>query len=148
MVTVAAAATVFTANVAFVDPAGTTTLAGTVAALLLLASVIVAPPVGAAADRVTVPVTGEPPETVVNDSATEDSDGVVVAAVVELVQADAIAMRKHRAAVGGIVSTDGVTACHDALESRQKLDRTVMNRCQGCDIVTNAVELTPIRPRA
>ena len=46
-----------TVNVTDVDPAGTVTLAGTLAAVVLeLESVTTAPPVPAAAERLTVPV--------------------------------------------------------------------------------------------
>lgn len=56
-----AAATVSIENVWLVDPAATSTLAGMVATGVLLASETTAPPVGAAADSVTVPVTCSPP---------------------------------------------------------------------------------------
>jgi len=53
-------------KLAFAAPAGTVTLAGTVAiAMLLLESVTVAPPVGAAPLRVTVPVEAVPQGTLV-----------------------------------------------------------------------------------
>jgi hypothetical protein len=57
---------VLTAKFALVFPAGTVTLDGTVATeVLLLESVTTAPPEGAAAVRVTVPVELFPPLTVV-----------------------------------------------------------------------------------
>jgi len=57
---------VLTAKFALVFPAGTATLDGTVATeVLLLESVTIAPPEGAAAVRVTVPVELFPPLTVV-----------------------------------------------------------------------------------
>ncbi|MDA1325205.1 MAG: hypothetical protein O3C34_10690 [Proteobacteria bacterium] len=56
---------VFTVKLALVAPAGTVTLVGTVAATLLLDSVTTAPPLGAAPLKVTVPVTGLPPTTLV-----------------------------------------------------------------------------------
>jgi len=56
---------VLTANVALVAPAATVTLAGTVAAVELLESDTAAPPLDAAALRVTVPVEEVPPTTLV-----------------------------------------------------------------------------------
>lgn len=61
----AATPLVVTLNVAAVAPAGTTTLAGTVAmALLLLVRVTVRPALGAGPFRVTVPTDAAPPWTV------------------------------------------------------------------------------------
>jgi hypothetical protein len=48
-------------NVPAVDPSGTKAIAGASAAALLAETVTLAPPVGAAALRVTVPVSDEPP---------------------------------------------------------------------------------------
>jgi hypothetical protein len=63
-VAIAPTAFVVTGKVAEVEPAGTATLTGTVAAaVLLLDSVTVAPPAGAGAVRVTVPVEETPPVT-------------------------------------------------------------------------------------
>ena len=68
---------VVTVNVAVVDPAATVTLAGTCAAVvLLLVNPTVAPPVGAAALNVTVPVDELPPVTLVGFRETEDKDTV------------------------------------------------------------------------
>jgi len=54
-----AAALVVAVNLAVLEPAGTVTVAGTVAtAVLLLLRVTVNPPLGAAAERVMVPVAG------------------------------------------------------------------------------------------
>src|SRR5437763_17164498 len=62
----AATALVVIGKVTVVALTGTVTVAGTVAALrLLLASVTIAPPAGAAAPRVTVPVLPVPPVTAV-----------------------------------------------------------------------------------
>ncbi len=66
-----ATATVLTLNVAAVLPAATVTDAGTVAALSLLDSVTTIPPVGAALERVTVPVDGDPPRTAAGLTLTE-----------------------------------------------------------------------------
>jgi hypothetical protein len=53
-------------NAALVDPAGTVTLAGTIATdVLLLDRVTRAPPLGAGALRATLPVEGDPPLTLV-----------------------------------------------------------------------------------
>lgn len=70
--------TVVTGNVLLVAPAATVTLAGTVAtAVLLLDSDTTAPPLGAAAVSVTVPVEDVPPTTLVGLTETDDSVGVV-----------------------------------------------------------------------
>ena len=64
---------VATVKFALVAPAGTVTLAGTMAtAVLLLESATAAPPAGAAALRVTVPVEGAPPVTLVGLRLTEE----------------------------------------------------------------------------
>src|SRR5437016_2283817 len=66
-------AVVATGNLALLAPAGTVTLAGTVATdVLLLDRVTTAPPLGAAPLSVTRPVDGTPPLTVVGVSVTED----------------------------------------------------------------------------
>jgi hypothetical protein len=66
--------TVVTVNVALALPAGTVTLAGTVAAELLLDSDTIVPPAGAAPLSVTVPVEGFPPTTEVGFKDRETSD--------------------------------------------------------------------------
>jgi hypothetical protein len=71
----AVTALVFTGNVALVDPAATVTLDGTVAEALLLERLTMAPPLGAAPLRVTVPVEEEPPFTLPGLSVTDDSTG-------------------------------------------------------------------------
>lgn|SRR6185436_6213444 len=71
---------VVAAKVALVAPAAIVTLAGTVAtAVLPLESDTTAPPPGAAAVSVTVPVEPLPPTSVEGFSATVDKAGVVVA---------------------------------------------------------------------
>lgn len=68
----AVTALVFTVNAAFVAPAATATLVGTVAADALLERETTAPPLGAATLRVTVPVEEAPPMTLVGLSIIED----------------------------------------------------------------------------
>lgn len=63
---------VVTVNVVDVLPAGTVTLTGTVAAGFPLESVTTAPPLGAAALSVTVPVELAPPVTLVGFRVTEE----------------------------------------------------------------------------
>ena len=68
-------ARVVTPNATVVDPAGTDTLAGTVAtAVLLLSRAIVAPPLGASPFNVKVPVEGDPPLTLDGFSVSELSE--------------------------------------------------------------------------
>ena len=65
---------VLTVNVALLAPAATVTLKGTVAAAVLpLERETAAPPVGAGPLRVTVPVEGDPPVTLMGLSAIEES---------------------------------------------------------------------------
>jgi hypothetical protein len=64
-----------TGNVALVEPAGTSTLAGADAAAELSDSDTVTPPLGAAALNVTVPLEELPPTTLVGFSDTEESVG-------------------------------------------------------------------------
>jgi hypothetical protein len=70
-----ATAVVVTENVAVVCPAATVTLAGTAADVLLLPSATTAPPVGATALNLTVPVEPAPPVTVVGLNDTEEITG-------------------------------------------------------------------------
>ena len=75
-VEVATALLVLRLKLALVPPAGTVTLAGTVAAaVLLLESVTCAPPAGAGAFSVTVPVEGLPPVTLVGLTVSEETIG-------------------------------------------------------------------------
>ena len=65
---------VLAANVALLAPAATVTLAGTVAAAVLpLIRETAAPPLGAGPLRVTVPIEGDPPVTLVGLSAIAES---------------------------------------------------------------------------
>ena len=67
---------VLTVNVALLAPAATVTLAGTVAAVVLsLDRETAAPPLGAGPLKVTVPVEGDPPVTLIGFSAIEESVG-------------------------------------------------------------------------
>ena len=81
----AATAVVFTVNVAELFPAGTLTVARTVAEELLLESFTVIPPVGAAPLRVTVPVELVPPVTEVGVRLTPVKAGAVSVSVAETV---------------------------------------------------------------
>jgi hypothetical protein len=67
---------VVTVKVRLLDPAGTVTLAGTVAALESSESETTAPPLGAGALRVTVPVEELPPTTLVGLTVTAESAAV------------------------------------------------------------------------
>ena len=83
---VAQDAFVDTAKLALVDPAGTITVAGTVAAAVLpLESATTMPPVGAGPLRVTVPVEGAPPDTLVGLGLKEESEGAVTERTVVVV---------------------------------------------------------------
>jgi len=89
-VVVEATPNVVTVKVADVLPADTVTLAGTLAAaVLLLVRLTETPPTGAAPVRVTVPVEGLPPVTLVGFKETEDrvTAGVTVNAAVRVVPA-------------------------------------------------------------
>jgi len=85
----AATACVLTVKLALLAPAGMVTVAGTLAALLLLESATCAPPEGAAALRVTVPVDDcAPPVTLVGFSVSEETvtgGGVTVSEAVRVV---------------------------------------------------------------
>jgi hypothetical protein len=73
---------VVTVNVAVVCPAGTVTVAGTVAEVLLLARVITRPPVGAGPDMVTVPVElALPPDTEVGFNVSDTRVAAVMVSV-------------------------------------------------------------------
>src|SRR5438034_8718496 len=85
MVTGVTAATALVAitKVTVVALAGTVTVAGTVAALrLLLASVTTAPPAGAAAPSVTLPVLPTPPNTAAGLTVTPTSGGFSVSVTI------------------------------------------------------------------
>jgi len=82
----AVTAVVVTVKVALELPAGTFTLDGTVAALLLLESVTWAPPAGAAALSVTVPLEDcAPPITLGGFNVSDEADGLTGAVSTESV---------------------------------------------------------------
>src|SRR5262252_9050363 len=92
---------VATVNVAVVAPAATVTEAGTVAALvLLLVNATTAPPAGAAALRVTVPVLFAPPVRLAGFSVSEASADTSMLRA--LVLAVAVALGVAVAVVGGV----------------------------------------------
>jgi hypothetical protein len=79
---------VVTRNVPSVEPAGIVTVGGTVARVVTeLVRAIEAPPAGAAAFNATVPVTPNPPTTLVWDRASEASRGCTVRLAVRLAPA-------------------------------------------------------------
>ena len=79
-------------KVALIAPAGTVTLEGTLAAPLLLESEICAPPAGAGALRVTVPVEDcSPPMTLVGFSVNDERVGGGGGAGVTVSEADLVA---------------------------------------------------------
>jgi hypothetical protein len=75
---------VLTVNVALVPPAATVTLLGTVAADALLESETAAPLLGAGPLRVTAPVVGEPPLTLLGLSVNEEIVGELAGAMVNV----------------------------------------------------------------
>ena len=76
-----ATALVLRLKLALVPPAGTVTLEGTVAAGLLLESVTCAPPAGAGAFSVTVPVEELPPVTLVGLTVSDETIGGITVSV-------------------------------------------------------------------
>ena len=79
-----------TVKFAVVEPAATRTLARTVAEPLLLVNVTVAPPLGAAADNVTVPVDEEPPVTVAGESVRLETVGSGAGLIVKIAVFDVL----------------------------------------------------------
>src|SRR2546422_2380915 len=76
-----ATALVLRLKLALVPPAGTVTLEGTVAAGLLLESATCAPPAGAGAFSVTVPVEELPPVTLVGLTVSDETIGGITVSV-------------------------------------------------------------------
>ena len=81
LVVVALTVLVFTGKLALMAPAATVTLGGTVAEVLLLDREMTAPPLAAGLLRVTVPVDGFPPLTLVGLTVNEARVGAEVAGV-------------------------------------------------------------------
>ena len=114
-----------TGKFAELDPAGTVTLAATVAALLLEVRDTVVPPVGATPVIVTVPVDEPPPNTDVGDRLTPSRPGALTVSVVVLVMlpwaadivavtevetADVVTVKFAAVAPAAIVTLEGRTA--------------------------------------
>jgi hypothetical protein len=97
---VAATALVVTAKVALVDPAATSTVAGTVADPLSLVSPTVIPPAGAAPLKVTAPVDAVPPTTVVGLTAADANEAGTGPLAAALISTAAIA--QERGATGAV----------------------------------------------
>jgi hypothetical protein len=115
---------VVTVKVAAVDPAGTVTLPGTVAAVvLLLDSETTTPPAGAEEVNETVPVTGVPPTTVVWLRVSAASDGVVDGGGALTVHPDKVAV----AAVAAPSLTATVQSAGAANPARSTLNRPVLS---------------------
>ena len=106
-------ADVVTVKALLVDPAGTVTLAGSEAAAELSESDTTAPPLGAAALSVTVPVDDAPPTTVVGLSVSDVrvSDG----AAVMLSAVNSVVLPREAVSVTVVLSTGNVVTVNDAL---------------------------------
>ena len=126
-------------NVAVVAPAGTVTLAGTVAEVLLEARFTTAPPVGAAVPRVTVPVDGEPPTTLVGDR-------VKPANAIGLIVSEVLTLTPEAVAV--IVEVDTVeTAEVETVNVVEKVPGlTVMDAGTEAEPVALRLTTTPFTP--
>ena len=107
-------ADVVTVNVRLVAPAGTVTLAGTVADAELSDSVTTAPPDGAAAVSVTVPVDELPPTTVVGLTDTADSVAAAGARVIPSA-ANSVVLLSVAFSWTVVLSTGNVVMVNDAL---------------------------------
>ena len=142
-----AAATVSMENVCVVLPAATVTLAGTMATALLLARVTAAPDAGAAADKVTVPVTARPPAIREIDSETESS--VAVAVDGEVVdEDDPLHAHQHKEAVRAPYAASLAILCRSGniIESDDRpLDpRVVKRRWQNGEKIVAAAMTAPL----
>src|SRR3989442_14142763 len=91
-----ATALVLRLKLALVPPGETVTLAGTTAAGLLLESVTCAPPAGAGAFSVTVPVEGLPPVTLAGLRASDETTGAITGGVASFALSPAEAGRGSR----------------------------------------------------
>ena len=104
---------VVTVKVLLVDPAGTVTLAGTDAAAELSDSDTIAPPLGAAALSLTVPVDDAPPTTVVGLSVRDVS--VTDVTRVMLNAANSVVLPRVATSCAVVLSTGNVVTVNDAL---------------------------------
>lgn len=144
-------------NLADAVPAATVTVPGTLAvAGLLLASVITTPPVGAGPVRVTVPVDGVPPETVVGFNARLERAGgitVIVACLIILAKLAVMITAVRRATgvveivkVAAVLPDATVTLTGTDAAEGMALDRVTVRPPEGAFPVSVTVPVAVLPP--